>query len=472
MNIRFCLFVIILCTIFSADALNIKTNAGNLKEAIGENQNITNLVVSGQMDATDFEFIADYLKHLVILDISQVNIVAYSGEKLYINKNSSEPNKLPDFALAGTNITTINLPSTLVEIGEGAFLSTPLTHITIPESVTTIGMGAFINCTKLSTIDISNVSVINEYTFSQCRNLQNITISKALSKIKNHAFLGCTALQSFSFGDKLSLIGDNAFKFSGLTSINMSKCSNLKSIGDWAFAECYALTSVLLNDNTAKIGEGAFFNDTSLTELNIPTSCKQISDYMLKGAYNLNSTTITSATIDSIGAYALMGWDKSSTLTLPASVEFIGNNAFEDWFGLTKIHAENIKTNVPSLGDSVWQDLNRQDITLVVADNMVEDFRNMAQWQDFKIISGSDNIDNPHINSKVKIYFVGNDLIVEAGINMTSVEVYNCTGLRLATDFPNQFKHYINTSGWIDRFYILIVKFNDGTISSSKIYRQ
>ena len=497
MNIKFCLFVASLFVGFSSNALTVTTEAGNLKSSVGQNTDASTLIVKGQLNASDFEFIADNMKNLTSLDISDVEIVAYSGEKLFTGKTSAKANILPDYALTGTNLTTINLPSTLIEIGEGALSSTPLTQIIIPESVTTIGMGAFSNCDGLTTItipsgvktlsshvfsncdklisaNITNISVINEYTFSQCNELQNILISENLSEIKNSAFNGCSALQSFSFGDKLSLIGDNAFKFSGLTTIDMSKCSNLKSIGSWAFAECYALTSVLLNDNTAKIGEGAFFNDIALTELNIPTSCKHLSDYILKGTCNLDSSTISSATVDSIGAYALMGWSQITIITLPASITHIGDNAFEDWTGLTKIYAGNLKTVVPTLGDSVWQDLNRQDITLVVADNMEGDFRSMAQWQDFKITTttGSDRIEDLYTNSETKIYFIGNDLIIEAESNIVSVDIYNTIGYQLIADKPNDIKHTINTSEWSARIYIVNVRLDNGTVTTVKVARQ
>lgn len=497
MNIKFCLLVASLCIGFSANALTIATEAGKIKEVVGENTDASTLIVTGQLDASDFEFIADNMKNLTTLDISNVNIVAYSGNKLFTGKTSAKANILPDYALAGTGITSISLPLSLIEIGEGALSSTPITQITIPESVTVIGLGAFSNCDgltavtiptgvktlssyafsncdNLNTANVSNISTINQYTFAHCTKLQNITVSENLSEIKESAFNGCLALQSFTFGNKLTSIEENAFRCSGLTSIDMANCSNLKKIGAWAFAECTALTSATLNDNTAEIGEGAFFNDIALKNLNIPSACKYLSDYILKGTCNLDTSTISSSSVDSIGAYALMGWTQITVITLPSSIKHIGSNAFEDWTGLTRIYAGNLKTVVPTLGDSVWQDLDRPNILLVVADEMEGDFRSIAQWQDFKITTttGSERIDDLSSNSIVKIYFIGNELNIEAESDIASVEVYNTIGYQLVSDKPNNIKHTINTSEWSARIYIINVTLDNGSITTAKVARR
>lgn len=497
MNIKFNLLFASLCVGLSANALSVTSEAGGLKNVISQNTDATTLVVSGEINALDFEFIADSMKDLTSLDLSQATITAYSGEKLFTGKTSANANTLPSYALAGTKITSIALPTTLTEIGEGALSSTPLTSITIPSSVKTIGMGAFSNCDGLTTIEIpsnvttlasfafsgcdnlntaniSNINIINESTFAQCKGLQNVSTSNALSEIKSSAFNGCLALQSFTFGNSLSSIGDNAFRNTGLIAIDMTSCNNLKKIGAWAFAECLSLNTATLNDNTAEIGEGAFFNDNALTSLNIPTACKQLSDYILKGTCLLDSSTITSATVDSIGAYALMGWTQITTITLPPTISYIGDNAFEDWDNLTKISAEAIKSGVPELGDSVWQDLNRPEIKLIVADELEYDFREADQWKDFNITNttGSGSIEDLIANSQVKIYFIGNELNIEADTEISNVNVYSTTGYQLVSDMPKSLKHAINTEEWTARIYIINVTLSNGSITTVKVARR
>jgi hypothetical protein len=66
-----------------------------------------------------------------------------------------EITKINDNAFASSRITSVNLPSRLITVGSGAFLScASLGSVTIPEPVTTIGNFAFQNCSSLVFADL------------------------------------------------------------------------------------------------------------------------------------------------------------------------------------------------------------------------------------------------------------------------------------------------------------------------------
>ena len=57
--------------------------------------------------------------------------------------------------------------------------------------------------------------------------------------------------------------------------------NNVKTIGDFAFANCIGLSEINLS-NIETIGEGAFYN-TSLTLVTLPANCKYRSDSFPEG---------------------------------------------------------------------------------------------------------------------------------------------------------------------------------------------
>lgn len=69
------------------------------------------------------------------------------------------------------------IPSTVVTIGEGAFISSTNLHtVIIPESVTTIELGAFMECTSLEMITIpQSVTSLAKYSFYGCTGLKSVT---------------------------------------------------------------------------------------------------------------------------------------------------------------------------------------------------------------------------------------------------------------------------------------------------------
>ena len=75
-----------------------------------------------------------------------------------------------------SNLTDINMPDSVIEIGRGAFKDcTSLTSIEIPSSVTKIGEDAFCGCSSLTSIEIpDSVSQIGGAAFMSCTGLTYI----------------------------------------------------------------------------------------------------------------------------------------------------------------------------------------------------------------------------------------------------------------------------------------------------------
>lgn len=91
-------------------------------------------------------------------------------------------------ALIDRSITSIEIPSGIASIGNGAFLNTALTTITIPNGITSIGLNAFQGCTNLASVILpSDISTIGEGAFQNAY-ITEITIPSSITSIGLRAF--------------------------------------------------------------------------------------------------------------------------------------------------------------------------------------------------------------------------------------------------------------------------------------------
>lgn len=493
MNIKFIIISLMASISLCASAISVTTTPGNLASQVSENTGETTLIVKGEINASDFEFIADKMLELTTLDLSEATIVAYSGKPILLGRTDYPANAIPAYALAGSQIQSITLPNGLQLIDEGAFSSTKLTSINIPETVTKIEMGAFsncdelaevvipasvgnlgshafIDCDKLTTINLG-VSKINASTFARCKSLNNVS-ANSLIEIGESAFAGCIALESFTFAQTLKVIGNSAFQATGLKTIDFSATEKLDSIGAWAFAQCGALTIATMNDNTSKIGEGAFFDDASLVTFNLPTSCTALPNYIFKGNISIDTTNMLNQDVKSIGKYALIDMHHITSFTLPNTLQYIGDNAFEGWTSLTQLNADGI-SEVPELGENVWNGVEQSKATLIVSEEMVESFKSADQWKEFNIngMSNVENVINEEVVNRISAHFVGYDLIVKADSNIKEVSVFDSSARQFALETTNGNEVVINTADWACPFYIVKVILADNSMATLKIAR-
>lgn len=139
-------------------------------------------------------------------------------------------------ALIDRSITSINIPSPVVNVGINAFTScTELTSITFSSTVENISYNAFQGCTSLTSIIIpSTIKTIGNNAFQGCDSLTSITLSNGLESISNRAFYLCTALTNITIPSTVTTIGNNTFQgCTSLTSITINKPQGSISGAPW-----------------------------------------------------------------------------------------------------------------------------------------------------------------------------------------------------------------------------------------------
>jgi hypothetical protein len=339
---------------------------------------VTNLTVTGTIDARDFKTMRTYMPQLSVIDLSDCTVEAYTGtagtrgDMLTVYP----ANEIPEYSFRGKVVLqTIIFPS-VTSIGIYAFESCiGLTSIlTMPATVTTIGDFAFSYCTALTgALAIApSVTTIGKYAFMGCNGLTgSLIIPPSVIFIGSGAFSDCSGFIEVDAAnpnyssqdgvlfnkDKTTLIKCPSFKtgsyaipptvtvisefaFSGCKALTGSLVipSSVKTIGPWAFYECSGFNgTITIPESVTTIGDWAFYKCYRLKgPLVLPTTLTTIGHGVFYECSSLNSLLTIPASVTTIGNYAFYYCSGfTGSLTIPPSVTSIGTYAFSGCFYLT-----------------------------------------------------------------------------------------------------------------------------------------
>lgn len=193
-----------------------------------------------------------------------------------------------NYAFQGTGISgTLYLPSSLKTIGVSAFQGLKLTGtLTIPDSVVTISNEAFYNnkITNLIISQNSNLTTIGNNAFKQNQISNAIALPKSLTSIGNSAFssnlipklalnyglksIGIEAFASNKISGTINIpvtvktINSQAFKSNQINAVIFNKNSELTTLGTWAFANNQISNAIMIPKGLTKISSYVFANNT------------------------------------------------------------------------------------------------------------------------------------------------------------------------------------------------------------------
>ncbi len=266
-------------------------------------------------------------------------------------------------AFKGTPINAITLPTSVTSIGDSAFESCgELTTVHIPQNVETIGPGAFAACNKLTAItvdgDNENYASFDGVLYNKAKTIlvqypagkvgSPYTVASECLQISNKAFQGATKVTAVVLPTGLQSIGSNAFDgCSTLSTINIPPTVQL--IGAEAFAGCAALDEIEIASSVTTLGARAFKNCTSLEAVTIPAALLALGDNLFEGCTALKTITVVegNAGYKSVNGVLFTNDMKKlikypeakagESYTIPAGVEEIADNAFNNVKNLTSI---------------------------------------------------------------------------------------------------------------------------------------
>ena len=267
--------------------------------------------------------------------ITQIGEGAFRDSELAEINILCNLSEIPAYAFYNTQITSLTLPSSVTEVRDYAFANTPITSFSFnPSYGATFGSYVFAGCKQLGTISLNdNISVMGDRTFSDCISLTSANLP-SVSNLGEYTFWNTPVLATVTFGANASTTGNYTFAayrpygFSvpatrtALTSVTLGKA--ITQIGDGAFFNCVNITSVDLT-NCDKIGIEAFSGCIKLATANKLSDVKEIGAYAFYNCNALNELNLAEATL--IGDYAFAinsGRASYSSLNIP-KVQKLGN---------------------------------------------------------------------------------------------------------------------------------------------------
>ena len=240
----------------------------------------------------------------------------------------------------------VTIPNTVVTIGAKAFSDYwNLTTVTIPNSVTSIDERAFANCTGLTTVAIPNsVTLIGNSAFFECSGITSVSIPSSVTSVGSYAFADCSSLASVTIPSGVTSIGSFAFR-----NIRHIEYYGSATGSPWGAISMNGVVNgdFVYSDNTkhkilAYIGTGG--------AVTLPSSVDTIGDKAFSGCVELTSVTIGN-NVTTIGNRAFSNCSGLTTVTIGSGITSIGEYAFSGCSGLTAI---SIPNTVTSIGEGVF----------------------------------------------------------------------------------------------------------------------
>ena len=311
---------------------------GTLEQQLGEDyKNVKELILTGELNGTDFKFLREHMLNLEGLDLSEARIVS-GGDSYYFTGSEelyTETDKVTNYLLFGfTKIKNIKLPASITSIGLYAFgACQELTSIDIPQGVTSIGYNAFIGCANLRSINIpETVTQIGQSAFANCIHLTKIKLPEGVTKLSDGLFLGCSNLKDVTYSSKLDTMEFHVFaQCTSLEKITIPKsvkyvagiawvdCTNLQTLEYhsekiwWTQnTGCPNVSNIIIGDEVQEIEQMAFYEYEALRTLTIPANVKKLEREIFYGC-NMRSLYMESMTPpETDGCLTRDEWDYSS----------------------------------------------------------------------------------------------------------------------------------------------------------------
>lgn len=240
-----------------------------------------------------------------------------------------------------SDIVSVNFPDSIIEMGELAFYNCDgIETFVSPKNVTYISGQLFDQCDNLKEVIFSdNVTSINGTSIENCKSIERIVLPLSLEEFKfnrEHFTSDCPNLKEIiiddrnrSFSTEDGVLFDKLKKTlikypGGKEDISYTVPNSVVSIDNRAFYNT-KLVSVEIPESVKIIGSSAFSFSRFLTDVSLPSSISEISNWAFSWT-GITSITIPN-TVKSIGEYSF-AYSSLIDIELPISVESVGENAF------------------------------------------------------------------------------------------------------------------------------------------------
>ena len=377
--------------------------AGKLKEtmvAAGiDYTKVKHLKLTGNITSTDYGFMKDEMSSIQSLNLKEV--ISYCGDNYSI----------PSGAFSGkSSLVRCIFPDKLSVIGDSAFTGTSLTgSLIIPEGVTRIEGYAFYDVSFQGKLELpSTVRYIGEWAFRSCDFVGNLYLPSELEYIGemafcyNHTFSG-----NLNIPPKLTTICKDAFFGCGFTGslvipsgteviYNGSFCDckfdgelilpeGLIAVQDFAFNRNQFRYPIKFPESLIYIGDQAFCGCQFSGQLVLPNNLSHLGNNAFSDNKRMTGVLNLPESINSIPVACFNGCSNLEGIVLPKNLDTIGDYAFGGCFNVTSLQCKS--TTPPHINANVFDGIGKDNLTVEVPEQSVNDYITSPGWNEFKRFS-------------------------------------------------------------------------------------
>ncbi|WP_314285519.1 leucine-rich repeat domain-containing protein [Prevotella pallens] len=392
---------------------------GELEQVLGDKwDKFDSLIVHGPINKADFKTIVrcatDGSMQVVNLQYAQIenNKIPNSG---FVDWGWQKPGY-------HLGIRRIILPDNITEFGEFAFYGLTLETINIPSSLRKLGNNCFDENRWLSVNPLiipEGVTEIPTQCFQFCYKLKKVVLPSTIKTIGIFAFFD-SSVDDMNFPEGLDSIGYLSMHGTRLTEVVLPK--TIRTIGYKTFASNFKLKKVVLPEGLTEIPDNLCSSCIELEKIVIPESVIKINTEAFSACLKLKTNLPPKLKWIGSDAFSSSGLD---SIVFPATMEYIGKEAFQDLTKLKKIYSMSpippvcYYNTMVNFGDGPFGGSTPSDIPVYVPIGSGEKYREAFGWNYFTKIIETDKFPTGIVlpkmgnNELCKVYGKGNELVIE-----------------------------------------------------------
>lgn len=268
----------------------------------------------------DVESIGQYMFHQ-----SSTNSALHTINKLDLSQ-ATKLTRLNSAAFSNTNINELVWSPSIKFIGSSAFVyNTTIEELVFPEGIGELDNSSFMQWHALKRVTIPSTLVIHDGAFRYDESLEQFICSEdsryrfengcLIDAVDDNGYALVVGTAKANIPDKVKTLRAYCFAgCTGLTSITIPK--GVVSTPTDTFAGCSNLTNVVFNEGFLELAQSTFYQCEKLTNITLPSTLQRIQ----------------------LLAFALTPLE---TITLPASVNYLGLSVFQNCRKLKSVYILN-----------------------------------------------------------------------------------------------------------------------------------